>query len=126
MIDRNLDRTLALAQLRAERELADVELPGIREAGEIALRRLLPLAQRDTGQSGVIARFLLGLYNGPRFPFNLTDLRRLDRALLIDCLAVLRMDSTPEREIHEYFENGSKLFEQMATDWNADKSSSDH
>ncbi len=92
-------------------------LPEIRKDGEAALRRLMPVAQGDTGQSGVIARFLLGLYNGKRFPFNLNDIRRLDRELMEDCLLVLRMDSSPEKEVHRYFENGGELFEKMASDW---------
>lgn len=47
-------------------------------AGITALKRLLPIAQRDSGQSGVIGRFLLGLYNGQAHRFDLTELRRLD------------------------------------------------
>lgn len=95
----------------------DSILPAIRAEGEAALKRLMPVAQGDTGQCGVVARFLLGLYNGPRFPFDLTDLRRLDRDLMEDCLLVLRMDSSPEKEVHKYFEDGGQLFEQLAQDW---------
>lgn len=95
----------------------DSILPAIRAEGEAALKRLMPVAQGDTGQCGVVARFLLGLYNGPRFPFDLTDLRRLDRDLMEDCLLVLRMDSSPEKEVHKYFEDGGKLFERLAQDW---------
>lgn len=76
-----------------ERDARMAKLPAIRLEGEAALRRLLPVAQRDTGQSSVIARFLLNLYNGDRFPFDLTDLRRLDYELFDDCLAVLKMDA---------------------------------
>ena len=92
-----------------------------REAGEAALKRLLPIAQRDTGQSGVVACFLLGLYNGERFPFDLTELRRLDRKIFEDCLAVLRMDWSPEKEVHRYFERGNEIFEQLAIDWDGNK-----
>lgn len=70
-----------------------------------------------TGQSGVVAKFLLGLYNGPRFPFDMTQLRRLDHALFLDCLSVLMMDSNREKEVHEYFERGGEIWEQMADDW---------
>ncbi|TCS35824.1 hypothetical protein EDC30_109123 [Paucimonas lemoignei] len=83
-----------------------------------ALRRLLPIARRDTGQSRVIAHFLLSLYNGNRFKMDLTDLRGLDQELFEDCLAVLRMDNTPQREVHCYFENGGAIWEKMASDWN--------
>jgi hypothetical protein len=108
------------AQMRAanrEREVRIAELPAIRVKGEKALRRLLPVAQRDTGQSMVIARFLLNLYNGERFPFDMTDLRRLDFELFDDCMAVLRMDFQPQKEVHLYFENGSTIWEALAKEW---------
>lgn len=101
-------------QERAEREAA---LPEIRAKGKEALGRLFEVAHRDTGQAGVIAAFLLGLYNGHRFKFDLTDLRRLDGALHDDCLAVLRMDHVPRQEVHQYFVDGGRRFEQMAKDW---------
>ncbi len=103
--------------MRAEREARTALLPSIRADGEAALRRLLPIAQSDTGQSGVVARFLLNLYNGDRFPFDNTDLRRLDSGIVDDCLAVLRMDANPEREVHKYFPNGGEIWEQLARDW---------
>jgi len=93
------------------------ERPVIQEAGQAALRRLFPVAQSDTGQAGVVARFLLNLYNGNRFPFDNTDLRRLDYDLCEDCFSVLRMDSRPVEEVHNYFENGSKIWEQLAKSW---------
>ncbi|UGA37614.1 hypothetical protein JOS77_27190 [Chromobacterium haemolyticum] len=95
-----------------------LQLKADRAAGVPALRRLLPLAQGHTGQSRVIAHFLLSLYNGNRFKFDLTDFRLLDQELLDDCLAVLRMDSRPVREVHNYFEKGGQIWEQLAKDWN--------
>lgn len=92
-----------------------------RAAGEAALRRLLPIAQRDTGQSGRVARILLGLYNGARFPLNLLNLRSLDHEILNDVLAVLRMDANAYMEVHQYFENGGEVFEQLAKDWGFEK-----
>lgn len=93
------------------------ELPAIRLEGEAALRRLLPIAQRDTGQSSVVARFLLNLYNGSRFPFDMADFRRLDYEVYDDCMAVLKMDSQPQKEVHRYFENGGAIWEGLAKDW---------
>lgn len=84
-----------------------------RTEGEAALRRLLPIALRDSGQSKRVARLLAGLYNGHRFPFDLTNLRSLDYEILEDCLAVLRMDANALKEVHMYFENGSRIFEKM-------------
>jgi hypothetical protein len=88
-----------------------------RESGEAALRRLLPIAQGCTGQSERVARILLGLYNGHRFPLDLTNLRGLDYPILEDVLAVLRMDANARQEVHCYFERGGRVFEKLAEDW---------
>ena len=93
-------------------------------AGEAALQRLYGLAQGDTGQARVIAQFLAGLYNGTRFPFDLTDLRTLDDALFEDCMALLRMDARHcVQEVHRNIENGGVKWEQMISDWNMEKKS---
>lgn len=76
-----------------------------------ALGRLLNVAQGHSGQCEYIANFLLGLYNGRRFKFDLSDFRCLDRKLFQDCMAVLRMDYAPQQEVHCYFES-------LAKDWN--------
>lgn len=87
----------------------------IEENGFEALQRLYEIACRDTGQAGVVGLFLLGLYNGKRFPFDLTELRRLDDELFSDCMQVLAMDSrVTAREIHTYFDDGNLKFERMA------------
>lgn len=90
-------------------------------AGVAALKRLLEVAMRDTGQSGVCARFLLGLYNGYAHPFNLIDLRRLDESLHQDCLTVLAMDYRPAQEVHEYFTDGSRIWRELASNWGGTK-----
>jgi hypothetical protein len=95
-------------------------LPAVREAGIEALQRVLKVAQGVTGQSGVVARFLLGLYNGSDFKFDLTDLRYLDSNLVEDCLALLRMDSNPEKEVHQYIENGQAIWQELRRDWISD------
>lgn len=90
--------------------------------GVAALKRLYVIALRDTGQSKVVASFLAGLYNGSRFPFDLTDLRRLDHAIFEDCMALLRMDARQcEQEVHMYFDNGGVKWEQMIADWGLGK-----
>lgn len=111
-------RMAAVMATRArERDERLKKQPALRLEGEAALRRLLPVAQRDTGQSSVIARFLLNLYNGERFPFDLTDLRRLDFDLFEDCMAVLKMDFHPAKEVHLYFEKGGAIWEALAKEW---------
>lgn len=101
------------AQMSRERS----ERPAIRTAGLEALQRLVPIAQRDSGQSRTIGRFLLGLYNGDAYPFNLVDLRGLDAHLFDDCIAVLRLDRQPEREVHEYFKNGDAIWAGFRKRW---------
>lgn len=87
------------------------------KAGLPALERLLAVARRDTGQSRVCGRFLLGLYNGSFYRFNLNDLRGLDTALLDDCLAVLTMDARPIREVHQLIPNGEAVFRGLRLAW---------
>lgn len=105
------------AEIAAQNVYETQELPAIREKGRSALKRLLPIAQSSSGQSGVVAAFLLGLYDGSRFRFDMTELRRLDRELHEDCMAVLDMDYGPEKNVCDYFLDGSKLFEEMARKW---------
>ena len=102
-----------LARIAAE----EAERPAIRAAGMEALQRLLPVAQRDTGQSRIVGRFLLSLYNGNAFPFCLTDLRGLDTQLWEDCLALLRLDRRPEVEIHQYVQDGENIWSALKQAW---------
>lgn len=118
-----LDKSAARAQLAeifSERMRKEEErraaLPRIRAEGEEALLRLVEVAQGHSGQCRYIAAFLLGLYDGQRFRFDLTDLRCIDYELFEDCLTVLRMDFQPLREVHTYFKDGDRLFEQLAKD----------
>lgn len=53
-----------------------------------------------SGQTHRLVAFLGGLYNGPRFPFDMTDLRSLDCELADACVHVLRYDSFNQAEIH--------------------------
>lgn len=82
-----------------------------------ALQRLWKVANGHSGQCKYVAEFLLGLYNGTRYPFDLTTFRALDDSIVQDCLLVIEMDSKPQREVHLHLgcENGE--FEQLAKDW---------
>lgn len=99
--------------------IEELQRPFIQAAGLDALMRLLPVAWRDSGQSGVVARFLLSLYNGTAYPFPLTDLRKLDTALYEDCIAVLHMDNRPEQEVHTYVTNGDLIWGEFKKVWRA-------
>jgi hypothetical protein len=105
------------AEMRAKLAAREARIPADRERGEAALRRLMPIAQGHSGQCRFVARFLLGLYNGTRFPFDLTDMRCVDGEIFDDFLDVLRMDFTPLQEVHMYFQSGGAVFEQLAKDY---------
>ncbi|MCU1740043.1 MULTISPECIES: hypothetical protein [unclassified Pseudomonas] len=91
--------------------------PFIVVAGEYALNRLVHVAQQDFGQSRIVGRFLLGLYDGDSYPFDLTELRLLDLALFQDCMSVLSMDYQPEVEVHQRVENGQSIWTQLVKRW---------
>src|SRR5690554_6322891 len=75
--------------------------PELEARGTTPLIRLIDIAYADSGQSGRVRRFLLGIYNGTTFKFDLTDLRCLDREIQEDVLAVLSMDMDgPSVEVH--------------------------
>lgn len=60
-----------------------------------AIRRVYEAVKVHSGTSGgnTCAKLLLGLYNGGRFPFDLTDLRLLDGKLFQAAMTVLVMDA---------------------------------
>lgn len=104
-------------QQKLSNELRDARAGNadLERAGVEALQRLIPVARHHyTGQSGVVARFLLGLYNGSVWYFDLTDLRRLDAHLFDDCITLLRMDAkVRQRELHNYLIDGSTIFREL-------------
>lgn len=101
-----------------QEQRADAEKNGLP-----ALQRLVEVARCDTGQSQVCGRFLLGLYNGYAFPFNLIDLRRLDESLWNDCISVLKLDQRPKKEIHLLINDGHAIWEELKVAWATDRRS---
>lgn len=88
-----------------------------------ALYRLWRIANGHSGQCKTVACFLLGLYNGTRFPFDLTDFRVLDEPIFHDCLQVLKLDNYPEYEVHDRLGVPGATFEHLADTWGiADRS----
>ncbi|MGE0350930.1 DUF7673 family protein [Hydrogenophaga sp.] len=65
-----------------------------------ALVHLWLMGQRYSSSEKAAANLLLGLYNGLRFPFDLTDLRLFDDSNLRRALLVLEMDARPKAEVH--------------------------
>jgi hypothetical protein len=70
------------------------------EATAKALLHLWRMAQGYSSSQKAAARFLLGLYNGYRFQFDLTDFRLFDGPNFRRCMLVLAMDHTPKEEVH--------------------------
>lgn len=95
-----------------------------------SLIRLWNITQKHPGTSGAraAAGVLLGLYNGSRFPFDLTDLRVLDSDNLYDAVQVIFHDARHCRmEVHMWLNHltgrgdfGSR-FEQLAHEYKAFK-----
>lgn len=79
-----------------------------------ALKRLVDIAHRDHGQATKIRGFLLGLFNGYDFPYDLTNLRALDQKHFEDCMSVLRLDVRFMREIHNFISDGGKVFQKLS------------
>ncbi len=82
-----------------------------------ALNRLWNVANGHSSQCRIVAAFLLGLYDGETYTFDLTSFRALDTMIFRDCLLVLEMDSNPEREIHQHLGAVNGEFEQLAAAW---------
>ena len=75
-------------------------------------------AHSDTGGASVAAQLLLALYDGAEYPFDLTELCRLDSGLLSDALNAIEFRVRERIEPHEFFQNGGQLFQQIAKTWN--------
>jgi len=70
-----------------------------------ALITLWNTTQQNIGTSGarVCAGVLLGLYNGARFPLDLTELRCLDDELLTAAISIIGSDAARcQLEVHEW------------------------
>lgn len=83
------ERAQAVARYRAQ------TLSHYSDQQRAALRRLYEHVKAHPGTSGsnTCAKLLLGLYNGRRFPFDLTDLRALDAGLFAAAMIVIDMDA---------------------------------
>lgn len=91
-----------------------------------ALVALWNVTQEHVGTSGAraAAGVLLGLYNGERFPLDLTDLRVLDANNLAHAVAVIGCDAARcEREVHDWLNlvtgrnDFGQRFEHLAHEW---------
>ena len=51
------------------------------------------------------------------YPFDLTDLRSVDRDIAKDCLALLALDAQGVKEVHRYIEDGDAKWAAMIEDY---------
>ena len=91
-----------------------------------ALMKLWNMTQEHIGTSGAraAAGVLLGLYNGQRFPLDLTELRVLDDCYLEAAMAVIGADASHcQMEVHQWLNRISgrtdfgQRFEHMAHEY---------
>ena len=112
-----ISRSLYMAaQGRISSELTHAAFIYREENGIKALNALLERNLNEHGSgAGTVKRVLLGLYNSDDYPFRLTDLRNLDSENFDDVIAVLQMNarSCPRHEVHNYFQNGDEIWNQM-------------
>lgn len=93
--------------------------PCVIDAGIQALHRLIPAALSRTPTGKIIGRFLLGLYDGATYRFDLRHLHRLSLREFEDCLRVLEMDYMPEVEVHQRVDEGDSVWRELAELWRA-------
>ncbi len=86
------------------------ELEAIMERARTGLQRIVKAIEEHpgTGQSGRLARFLAGVYNGNEFHFDLTDLRALDTDLAAACIDYLNYDRLGKVEVHTHLPDGGR------------------
>ena len=82
-----------------------------------AITRLLPVACRNTGQSGRVAAVLLSIYDSENFHVPLVELGCLDEDLYQACITVIRGRIEVNLEPHRLIENGEKVFKRLYDRW---------
>jgi hypothetical protein len=82
-----------------------------------AIKKLVPIAQGDTGGSQVAAQVLLSAYDGENFQLNIVDLGRLDSESYQAALAVIRGRVELQDEPHKYMANGEDVFCKLWHQW---------
>lgn len=93
----------------------------MREEARAALERLIAIARRDTGQSRIVANFLLAWWNaGECGGFDLTDVWGVDTAIAVDMLRVFALLAEC-RQYPDTLDYG-KQFEAIVRAWRPDRS----
>jgi hypothetical protein len=97
MAVKEMTREEYLAELAAQKEKAKADA-AVAPYG-ILFRAAVEMP--DTGGGGSALRLLLGLYNGERFKFDLTDLRRLDFTLHAAAMVAMSEETGSAYYVHE-------------------------
>jgi hypothetical protein len=80
-------------------------MPAFDVEEHLALQRLVQIAKRDTGQSKLVANFLLSWWNAQSCGgFDLTDIWPLDAAIVADIFLVLQLISKNTGKYPDDFE----------------------
>jgi hypothetical protein len=91
-------------------------LSGLPDKSREALERLIEIAQGDTGQSRIVANFLLAWWNADECGgFDLTDVWAVDTSIAVDMLRVFALMA----ERHQYPDNVGygRQFEAIVRAW---------
>ena len=92
-----------VAQLEAERS-------ALRSRAVDALKVIQDAVRQHpgTGQARTLVRFLAGLWNGPEYRFDFSDLRTLDTALANACLHYLNYDRLGICDLERHLPDGGR------------------
>lgn len=103
-----------LAGLMTEEEYKN-RIQFSREGHKEALTKVIKTALDDCGGGRVCRDFLLSLYNGHAYPFNMNGLCNLDSCLYAACITIMNINCRPNPpfEIHEWFVNGNEVFDRL-------------
>jgi len=91
-----------------EQEFKAIETRGL--AGLGVIHRSIT-SHPGTGQTRRLVRFLVGLYDGVSFPFDLSELRGLDTALANACLDILNYDRLALCNVDQHLPAGERVLE---------------
>jgi hypothetical protein len=97
----------------------------LRTLGKKSLQHLIAVAQGFSGQCRHIARFLVGCYDGCRYPFDPTRFRCIDHDLFLECIAVIRLLYETRHGIDKNILEGVSVFNRLIQDWSIEPYSAD-
>lgn len=97
--------------------------PSIYNPLDVLVHLYVLATQHDHAGANVAAQVLLGLYNGQRFPFDLSELHRIDSELMDMVLALLKFNHPLHKYVHSWLDelygrdDFGLRFECMALKW---------